>query len=264
MPSRGQLFGNPAGSGVTAAQLAAAIAALGGVYQPLDSDLTAIALLTTTPFGRALLTVVDAAGLRTVAALGTAAVLNQGTGATDLLNTTNADARYQPLDSDLTAIALLTTTPFGRGLLALAAASDLRTAAGLGTAAVLNSGTGSGDLPTTAQADARYAPFDPPQTAITPTTGAVALDFAALDQGVHLHGPLTGAITYSTTNLAAKRSITIVITNGATLRAFAFPAWIPLGAALPASIAANKTAVLTVYSPGTTDAACVASYQAQP
>jgi hypothetical protein len=40
--------------------------ALGG-YQPLDSDLTAIAALTTTSFGRSALTVADAAALRTLA-----------------------------------------------------------------------------------------------------------------------------------------------------------------------------------------------------
>lgn len=43
---------------------------LGG-YQPLDSDLTAIAALTTTGYGRALLALADAAALRTAAALAT-------------------------------------------------------------------------------------------------------------------------------------------------------------------------------------------------
>lgn len=42
---------------------------------------------------------------------------------------------YQPLDSDLTAIAALTTTSFGRGLLELANAAAGRTALGLGSAA---------------------------------------------------------------------------------------------------------------------------------
>lgn len=40
---------------------------------------------------------------------------------------------YQPLDSDLTAIAALTTTAFGRALLELANAGALASAAGLGT-----------------------------------------------------------------------------------------------------------------------------------
>lgn len=41
----------------------------GSQFQPLDSDLTAIAALTTTAFGRALLTLADAAALRTYAGI---------------------------------------------------------------------------------------------------------------------------------------------------------------------------------------------------
>ncbi len=53
---------------------------------------------------------------------------------------------YQPLDSDLTAIAALSTTPFGRALLELADAAAGRTALGLGGAAVLNVGTTAGTV----------------------------------------------------------------------------------------------------------------------
>ena len=56
--------------------------------------------------------------------------------------TTQADtllAAKQPLDSELTAIAALTTATYGRSLLALADAAALRTAAALGTAATANS-----------------------------------------------------------------------------------------------------------------------------
>ena len=45
------------------------------------------------------------------------------------------EENYQPLDSDLSAIAALTTTSFGRGLLALADAAAGRTALALGAAA---------------------------------------------------------------------------------------------------------------------------------
>lgn len=45
-----------------------------GTYQPLDADLTAIAALSTTSFGRALLALADAAAGRTALALGSAAV----------------------------------------------------------------------------------------------------------------------------------------------------------------------------------------------
>ena len=54
---------------------------------------------------------------------------------TDYMTPAGVSAAYQPLDSDLTAIALLTTTSFGRALLELANAAALRTAAGLGTIA---------------------------------------------------------------------------------------------------------------------------------
>jgi hypothetical protein len=49
-------------------------------------------------------------------------------------------AAKQPLDSDLTAIAALTTTSFGRAFLVLADAAALRTAGGLGGLAALNYG----------------------------------------------------------------------------------------------------------------------------
>ena len=65
---------------VTAAQVGAytsgAVDTLLAAKQPLDSDLTAIAALTTATYGRALLALADAAALRTAAALGTAATAN--------------------------------------------------------------------------------------------------------------------------------------------------------------------------------------------
>jgi len=49
----------------------ATTAAVAAAYQPLDSDLTAIAALSTTSFGRALLALADAAALRSSASVGT-------------------------------------------------------------------------------------------------------------------------------------------------------------------------------------------------
>lgn len=94
-------------------------------YQPLDSDLTAIAALSTTTFGRSLLALADAAAGRTSLGLGTMAVET----AANYLTTAAAASGYQPLDSDLTAIAALSTTSYGRSLLTSADAAALRTTA---------------------------------------------------------------------------------------------------------------------------------------
>ena len=82
--------------------------------QPLDSDLTAIAALTTTSYGRGLLTLANVAALVTEVD-------------PYFLTPAEGNAAYQPLDSDLTAIAALTTTSFGRAFLALADAAATRT-----------------------------------------------------------------------------------------------------------------------------------------
>ena len=59
---------------------------------------------------------------------------------------TDAAVSYQPLDSDLTAIAALSTTSYGRALLALADAAAARTNLGLGGAATLAVGTSAGTV----------------------------------------------------------------------------------------------------------------------
>jgi hypothetical protein len=61
---------------------------LGGAsYQPLDADLTAIAALATTAFGRGFLTLADATAARALLALGTAATLDKATAAQFRANT---------------------------------------------------------------------------------------------------------------------------------------------------------------------------------
>jgi hypothetical protein len=56
-----------------------------------------------------------------------------GYGISDSITAAAAAAAYQPLDSDLTAIAALTTTSFGRSLLTQADAAATRTTIGAGT-----------------------------------------------------------------------------------------------------------------------------------
>lgn len=55
-------------------------------------------------------------------------------------------ASYQPLDEDLTAIAALSTTPFGRALLALANQAALQAAVGLPAGLPLGGGTVTGPI----------------------------------------------------------------------------------------------------------------------
>jgi len=119
-----------------------------GSYQPADSDLTAIAALTTTAYGRAFLELADQAALmglvpaasETVVGkieLATQTETNTGTddarAITPLKFQTRLAAYAQPLDSDLTAIAALTTTAYGRAFLALADQAALQGLLGLDT-----------------------------------------------------------------------------------------------------------------------------------
>jgi hypothetical protein len=118
-PSNDDIIQRKAGawSNRTIAQLLTDLAAAGTTFQPLDSDLTAIAALSTTSFGRSVLTQADASALRTLAGL--------------VIGT-----NVQAYDADLASIAALSTASYGRSLLELADAASLRTAAGLGTAAL--------------------------------------------------------------------------------------------------------------------------------
>ena len=119
-------------------ELEQAMALLPSTYQPLDSDLTAIAALSTTAYGRALLTLANQAALtalissatETASGIVELATNAETTTGTDMTRATHpagvaaaisaASAAYQPVDSDLTAIAALTTTAYGRNFLTLA------------------------------------------------------------------------------------------------------------------------------------------------
>lgn len=100
------------------------------------------------------------------------------------LDVTTAASAYQPLDSDLTSIAALSTTAFGRNLLTLADAAAGRTAWGLGTAATLNSTA----LATAAQG----AKADTALQSINSAIVLSALGYTPYNGGTNPSGFLTG------------------------------------------------------------------------
>ena len=112
--------GTPAGAvDLTPYALTASVAA---GYQPLDSDLTSLAALTSTTFGRGLITTVDAAGLRTTAGLGTLAT-QSGTFSGTSSGTNTGD---QDLSSYLaSATAAATYVPVTRTINGGALSSDV-------------------------------------------------------------------------------------------------------------------------------------------
>lgn len=76
---------------------------------------------------------------------------------------------------------------------------------------------------------------------------------------------LTGNITFTSSNVAADREIAIRIVSDGSLRTLTFPAgWVFVSSAAPTSIAANKTAILSLRAFGGTDSTVVASYVVQP
>lgn len=73
---------------------------------------------------------------------------------------------------------------------------------------------------------------------------------------------LTGNVTFTTSNRAAGKSVTIRIISDGSTRNFTFPSWVFVGTA-PTSIAAGKTAILTLTAFGTADTDIVAAYAVQ-
>jgi len=107
-------------------------------------------------------------------------------------NTINADA--QPIDADLTAIAALTTTTYGRSLLTQADAAATRTTLGLGTLATqsgtfsgTSSGTNTGDQTISITGDGTASG----------STGALSLTVTRLN-GTALSGLATGLLKNTT------------------------------------------------------------------
>ena len=91
-------------------------------------------------------------------------------------------------------------------------------------------------------------------------TGTQNLDFTS--EGYLTHS-ITGNITYTASNYAAGKSLSVRITSDATQRNLTFPAsWVFVGSK-PTAIAASKKAILSVTSFGATEAETVAAYAVQ-
>lgn len=151
----------------------------------------------------------------------------------------------QPLDADLTAIAALSTTSFGRSHLTLADAAAGRTLWGLGTAAVKNTGTSGDAVPvlngaaTTWAAGAAFGGALTSTVSIGYATGAGGTVTQATSKatGVTLD-KICGAVTMHNAALAATTSVTFTLTNS--------------------TIAATDTVIVSIKSGAT-----VASYLVQ-
>lgn len=226
-------------SGAAAAAQAAsdpvgAAAAAQSASQPVDSDLSAIAALATTPFGRNLLALADAAAGRTALGLGTAATA--ATGAFDAAGAAaSAQAASQPVDSDLTAIALLATTSFGRNLLTLADAAAVRSALSLGSAAQSSSTAfQAADPDLTAIAALATAPFG--RSLLTAADAAAVRTAIGVGSGT---GDMVGANNLTElTNLTTART-NLGLGTAATQASSAFDT---TGAAAAAQVAAATDA----------------------
>jgi hypothetical protein len=95
------------------------------------------------------------------------------------------------------------------------------------------------------------------------TYGAtVDLSMSALD-GTFKTISLTGNLTFTTSNRANGRTVTIRLVCDSTQRTLIFPTDWKFVGSKPANIAASKVAVLSLTFFGTADADCIAAYGVQ-
>lgn len=137
------------------------------------------------------------------------------TGAVDLSD------RYQPVDSDLTAIAALTTTSFGRALLALADATAGRTALGLGTAAT-SAASAFDPAGSAAAAQAASQPLDADLTTLAAANNSTVLaattaSFTTADE-TKLDGIVPGADITDPANVDAAGAVMNTDTSTAAMQ----------------------------------------------
>jgi hypothetical protein len=76
---------------------------------------------------------------------------------------------------------------------------------------------------------------------------------------------LAGNVTFTSSNLSPGRSLSVRIVADGSMRTLTFPAgWKFLGSSAPTTIAANKTAILSLESWSSADSGVVAGYSVQP
>ena len=133
-----------------------------------------------------------------------------------------------------------------------------------GTVATLNSTTGTINTATSATSTVSSI-LTSKNVAINVNTlstasGTQNIDFTS--EGYLTHS-ITGNITYTASNYAEGKSLTIRITSDGTTRNLTFPSsWVFVGSK-PTSIAASKVSILSVTSFGATEANTVAAYAVQ-
>ena len=147
----------------------------------------------------------------------------------------------------ITGTALSSTTPVALGTAAVGSGS---TAARADHVHAMPSASDVSALPLTFSAN-------------TITYGAtVDLDMASRNGG-YFTISLTGNLTFTTSNRAAGRTVTLRLVCDTTQRTLTVPAGWVFIANKPANIAASKTAILSLSFFGTADSDCVAAYGVQ-
>jgi hypothetical protein len=185
------------------------------------------------------------------------AALTFSTGLTRSTNTitVNASQNIATL-SNLTSNGFVKTSG-GTGALSIDTATYLTT-----------TGNGSSLTGITQSQVSGLTTTDRPQFANVRSTHSTLTYAATTDIDLDTNGfqtvTLTGNITFTTSNRAAGRSKTIRIVGDSSLRTLSFPGWTFVGAAAPASLAANKDAILTITAFGTADTDIVAAYAVEP